>query len=94
MDCKQLLHVLYTVLYRCTALHCTPCTAELEIKHGLLQLADGLHFLHAEGGMVHRAISPASILITQTGASGGRWRRAVGKECRAACTAGAGGLVG
>ena len=86
-----MLYLLYcrtaTLLYCCTA-------AELEIKHGLLQLADGLHFLHAEGGMVHRAISPASILITQTGASGGRWRRAVGKECRAACTAGAGGLVG
>ena len=42
------------------------------IKHGRLQLADGQHFLHAEGGMVHRAISPASILITQTGA-GWRW---------------------
>jgi len=42
--------------------------AELELKHGLLQVADGLHFLHSEAGLVHRGIAPTSILITQSGA--------------------------
>ena len=50
--------------------------AELELKHGLLQLADGLHFLHSEAGLVHRGICPGSVLITQSGgegAGGGWW---------------------
>jgi serine/threonine protein kinase len=50
--------------------------SELEIKHGLLQVADGLHFLHAEAGLVHRGICPAAVVIT---AAGG-WRAALSPQ--------------
>jgi hypothetical protein len=53
-----------------------PYPAELEIKHGLLQVADGLHFLHAEAGLVHRGICPAAVVIT---AAGG-WRAALSPQ--------------
>jgi hypothetical protein len=33
-----------------------------------LQLSDGLHFLHTEAGVVHKAVCPENILITQSGA--------------------------
>jgi len=42
--------------------------SELEIKHGLLQVTDALHFLHHDAGLAHRAVSPASLLITKAGA--------------------------
>ena len=42
--------------------------SELEIKHGLLQISDGLTFLHNDAGIVHRGISPQSIIITRSGA--------------------------
>ena len=48
------------------------CYAELEIKHGLLQVADTLHFLHTEAGLVMKGLCPSAILITQTGAPQGR----------------------
>ncbi|PRW61454.1 SCY1 2 [Chlorella sorokiniana] len=41
--------------------------SELEIKHGLLQVADTLHFLHSEAGLVHKGLCPSTILITQSG---------------------------
>ena len=41
--------------------------SELEIKHGLLQVSDGLTFLHNDAGIVHRAINPRSIVTTRTG---------------------------
>lgn len=41
--------------------------SELEAKHGLLQIADGLTFLHQSAGLVHRSISPRSILVTRSG---------------------------
>jgi SCY1-like protein 2 len=41
--------------------------SELEAKHGLLQVADGLTFLHQSAGLVHRSISPRSILVTRSG---------------------------
>lgn len=31
---------------------------QLEIKHGLLQLAESLGFLHNNARLIHRAISP------------------------------------
>lgn len=40
----------------------------LEIKHGLLQVAESLEFLHNNARLVHRAISPESVLITANGA--------------------------
>lgn len=51
------------------------CYAELEIKHGLLQVADTLHFLHSDGALVHKGLCPSTIIITQSGAhTGGSWR--------------------
>ncbi|KAK6940366.1 Protein kinase domain [Dillenia turbinata] len=40
----------------------------LEIKHGLLQVAETLEFLHNNARLVHRAISPEIVLITYSGA--------------------------
>lgn len=40
----------------------------LEMKHGLLQIAETLDFLHNNARLIHRAISPENILITSTGA--------------------------
>ncbi|KAL8167086.1 hypothetical protein V2J09_008585 [Rumex salicifolius] len=40
----------------------------LEVKHGLLQLAETLDFLHNNARLIHRAISPESVLITASGA--------------------------
>ncbi|MED6130547.1 SCY1-like protein 2 A [Stylosanthes scabra] len=40
----------------------------LEVKHGLLQMAETLDFLHNQAHLVHRAISPENILITLSGA--------------------------
>ncbi|KAH9626464.1 hypothetical protein KSS87_006424 [Heliosperma pusillum] len=40
----------------------------LEVKHGLLQIAESLEFLHNNARLLHRAISPESILITASGA--------------------------
>uniref|UniRef100_A0A803N0Q5 Protein kinase domain-containing protein n=1 Tax=Chenopodium quinoa TaxID=63459 RepID=A0A803N0Q5_CHEQI len=40
----------------------------LEVKHGLLQVAESLDFLHNNARLVHRAISPESVLITASGA--------------------------
>ncbi|KAK4285019.1 hypothetical protein QN277_001770 [Acacia crassicarpa] len=40
----------------------------LEVKHGLLQVAESLDFLHNHAHLIHRAISPENILITSSGA--------------------------
>ncbi|EOY17147.1 Kinase family protein with ARM repeat domain isoform 2 [Theobroma cacao] len=40
----------------------------LEVKHGLLQIAESLDFLHNNARLIHRAISPENILITSSGA--------------------------
>ncbi|XP_019155597.1 PREDICTED: SCY1-like protein 2 [Ipomoea nil] len=40
----------------------------LEVKHGLLQLAETLDFLHNNARLVHRSISPETVLITSNGA--------------------------
>ncbi|XP_050216709.1 SCY1-like protein 2 B [Mercurialis annua] len=40
----------------------------LEVKHGLLQIAESLDFLHNNAHLIHRAISPENILITASGA--------------------------
>ncbi|KAF7836381.1 SCY1-like protein 2 [Senna tora] len=40
----------------------------LEVKHGLLQIAESLDFLHNHAHLIHRAISPENILITSSGA--------------------------
>ena len=41
---------------------------EVEIKYGLKQLAEGLQFLHESARIIHRNISPESILVNQQGA--------------------------
>eukprot|EP00850_Spirogloea_muscicola_P018777 SM000175S03324 [mRNA] locus=s175:275239:281097:- [translate_table: standard] len=40
----------------------------LEVKHGLLQLAESLAFLHNNARLVHRAVSPETVFITTSGA--------------------------
>eukprot|EP00268_Persea_americana_P033188 TRINITY_DN3292_c0_g1_i2.p1 TRINITY_DN3292_c0_g1~~TRINITY_DN3292_c0_g1_i2.p1 ORF type:complete len:942 (+),score=161.02 TRINITY_DN3292_c0_g1_i2:246-3071(+) len=40
----------------------------LEIKHGLLQVAESLDFLHNNAHLIHRAISPETVFITSSGA--------------------------
>ncbi|KAJ0085131.1 hypothetical protein Patl1_07180 [Pistacia atlantica] len=40
----------------------------LEMKHGLLQIAESLDFLHSNAHLIHRAISPENVLITSSGA--------------------------
>ncbi|KAM2675545.1 hypothetical protein EV1_002299 [Malus domestica] len=40
----------------------------LEVKHGLLQLAESLDFLHNNARLIHRAISPENVFITSSGA--------------------------
>ncbi|KAL1833622.1 hypothetical protein ACET3Z_003273 [Daucus carota] len=40
----------------------------LEVKHGLLQVAESLDFLHNNARLIHRAICPENILITSNGA--------------------------
>jgi SCY1-like protein 2 len=41
---------------------------DLEIKYGLVQLCEGLHFLHKDVKMLHRNICPESIVINASGA--------------------------
>ncbi|MBA0746117.1 hypothetical protein Gogos_008660 [Gossypium gossypioides] len=40
----------------------------LEVKHGLLQIAESLEFLHTNARLIHRALSPENVLITSSGA--------------------------
>ncbi|KAA3468436.1 SCY1-like protein 2 isoform X1 [Gossypium australe] len=40
----------------------------VEVKHGLLQIAECLNFLHNDARIVHQAISPENVLITSSGA--------------------------
>ncbi|KAG2241815.1 hypothetical protein Bca52824_096341 [Brassica carinata] len=39
----------------------------LEVKHGLLQMAETLNFLHNNAHLIHRAVSPENVLITSAG---------------------------
>jgi SCY1-like protein 2 len=41
---------------------------EVEIKYGLMQIAEGLSFLHKDVKMLHRNICPESIVINSNGA--------------------------
>ncbi|KAG6447869.1 hypothetical protein O3G_MSEX005229 [Manduca sexta] len=41
---------------------------ELEIKYGLMQIAEGLAFLHNDVKLLHRNICPESIIVNQQGA--------------------------
>ena len=45
---------------------------DVEIKYGLLQISEGLTFIHNSAKMLHRNISPESILINEQGAV--QWR--------------------
>jgi SCY1-like protein 2 len=42
--------------------------SELEVKHGMLQISEALHFLHGDAGLAHRGLCPAHLLITHAGA--------------------------
>ncbi|CAN8312978.1 unnamed protein product [Cochlearia groenlandica] len=44
----------------------------LEVKHGLLQIAETLNFLHNNAHLIHRGVSPENVLIT----SAGSWKLA------------------
>eukprot|EP00884_Botryococcus_braunii_P015523 jgi/Botrbrau1/2654/Bobra.0203s0005.1 len=44
--------------------------SRLELKSGLLQVADALHNLHMGASMVHRGLCPESVVIT----SSGQWK--------------------
>lgn len=44
--------------------------SELEIKHGMLQIAEGLNFLHTEANTVHCGLTPSSMFMTP----GGVWK--------------------
>ncbi|XP_028027574.1 SCY1-like protein 2 [Bombyx mandarina] len=41
---------------------------ELEIKYGLMQIAEGLAFLHNDVKLLHRNVCPESIIVNQQGA--------------------------
>ncbi|KAK2076711.1 hypothetical protein QBZ16_005471 [Prototheca wickerhamii] len=41
--------------------------SELEVKHGLLQLAGAIAFLHGEAGLVHRGICPQAAFVAASG---------------------------
>lgn len=41
---------------------------EVEIKYGLMQIAEGLTFLHSDVKLLHKNICPESIIINQQGA--------------------------
>lgn len=41
---------------------------QLEIKHGLLQLAESLSFLHNNARLIHCGLSPQAVFITSSGA--------------------------
>ncbi len=41
---------------------------EVEIKYGLMQIAEGLSFLHKDVKLLHRNICPESIIINNNGA--------------------------
>lgn len=40
---------------------------EIEIKYGLLSLADGIAFIHNEAKILHRNISPESVIVSKRG---------------------------
>lgn len=40
---------------------------ELELKHGVLQMADAIHFLHSGANMAHRGICPHALFIARSG---------------------------
>ncbi|KAH7841529.1 hypothetical protein Vadar_031122 [Vaccinium darrowii] len=40
----------------------------VEVKHGLLQIAESLNFLHNNARLIHRAIAPENVLVTLSGA--------------------------
>ncbi|RMZ52159.1 hypothetical protein APUTEX25_001549, partial [Auxenochlorella protothecoides] len=41
--------------------------SELELKHGVLQMADAIHFLHSGASMAHRGICPHAVFIARAG---------------------------
>lgn len=47
--------------------HALASMSELEIKHGILQLAGALRFLHNDAGLVHRGICPHAVLVSRSG---------------------------
>ena len=56
---------------------------EVELKYGLLQVAEGLGFLHGQARMLHRNICPESIVINEAGA----WKLSGLEYCLAAAGA-------
>ncbi|KAJ1364997.1 SCY1-like protein 2, partial [Parelaphostrongylus tenuis] len=42
--------------------------SEVEIKHGLFQLGEALSFLHIDAGILHRNVTPESVIVNDRGA--------------------------
>ncbi|KAJ1369323.1 SCY1-like protein 2 [Parelaphostrongylus tenuis] len=42
--------------------------SEVEIKHGLFQLGEALSFLHVDAGILHRNVTPESVIVNDRGA--------------------------
>ncbi|VDM54340.1 unnamed protein product [Angiostrongylus costaricensis] len=42
--------------------------SDVEIKHGLLQLGEALSFLHIDAGILHRNVTPESVVVNDRGA--------------------------
>uniref|UniRef100_A0A0K0D410 Protein kinase domain-containing protein n=1 Tax=Angiostrongylus cantonensis TaxID=6313 RepID=A0A0K0D410_ANGCA len=42
--------------------------SDIEIKHGLLQLGEALSFLHIDAGILHRNVTPESVVVNDRGA--------------------------
>ncbi|CRL00270.1 CLUMA_CG013543, isoform A [Clunio marinus] len=40
---------------------------DIELKYGILQITEALSFLHYSGQMIHKNVSPSSILVTRKG---------------------------
>lgn len=47
--------------------NCEKKLYDVEIKHGILQLAEGLSFLHSDVKIIHRNLCPESIIINKQG---------------------------
>lgn len=40
---------------------------DFEIRYGILQVSEALHFLHSSCKIIHRNISPQSVIVTRKG---------------------------
>ena len=65
------IHVHRTYVHRAQAAG-TAGPSELEVKHGLVHIAETLHFMHTSCALAHCNVSPESIIV----AADGTWKLA------------------